>query len=102
MKFQPAATAKNLALIAVMTALLTGGQFALSFVAGVEVVTVLLLCFSAYFGVVTGVSTAACFSVLRCLIWGFAPNVVILYLIYYPLFALLFGLLGKVKDETFD
>ena len=102
MKFQPAVTAKNLALIAVMTALLTGGQFALSFVAGVEVVTVLLLCFSAYFGVVTGVSTAASFSVLRCLIWGFAPNVVILYLIYYPLFALLFGLLGKVKDETFD
>lgn len=102
MKFKPAATAKTIAYIALMTALLIGGQFALSFVAGVEIVTVLLLCFSAYFGVIIGVATAVCFSVLRCLIWGFMPNVVILYFIYYPLFALLFGLLGKVKDDAFD
>ena len=102
MKFKPAATAKNLAYIAVMTALLLGGQFALSFVAGVEVVTVLLLCFSAYFGVITGVATAVCFCTLRCLIWGFMPNVVLLYFIYYPLFAALFGLLGKIKNESFD
>lgn len=102
MKFKPAATAKSLAYIAVMTALLLSGQFALSFASGVEVVTVLLLCFSAYFGVICGVAAAVSFSVLRCLIWGFAPNVVILYLIYYPLFALIFGLSGKIKDETFD
>lgn len=102
MKFKHAATAKNIAYIALMTALLIGGQFALSFVAGVEIVTVLLLCFSAYFGVIIGVATAVGFSVLRCLIWGFMPNVVILYFVYYPLFALLFGLLGKVKDQTFD
>lgn len=99
MKFKPAATAKNIAYIALMTALLTGGQFALSFVAGVEIVTVLLLCFSAYFGVIIGVATAVSFCTLRCLIWGFMPNVVLLYYIYYPLFALLFGLLGKIKDE---
>lgn len=102
MKFHPAATAKTIAYIALMTALLIGGQFALSFVSGVEIVTVLLLCFSAYFGVIIGVSTAVCFCTLRCLIWGFMPNVVILYFIYYPLFALLFGLLGKIGDETFD
>ena len=102
MKFKPAATAKSLAYIAVMTALLLSGQFALSFASGVEVVTVLLLCFSAYFGVICGVAAAVSFSVLRCLIWGFAPNVVILYLIYYPLFALIFGLSGKIKNETFD
>lgn len=102
MKFKPAATAKNIAYIALMTALLIGGQFALSFVAGVEIVTVLLLCFSAYFGVIIGVATAVSFCTLRCLIWGFMPNVVILYFIYYPLFAALFGLLGKVKDDTFD
>ncbi len=94
--------AKNIAYIAVMTALLIGGQFALSFVAGVEVVTVLLLCFSAYFGIIIGVTTAVCFSTLRLSLWGFAPNVVLLYFIYFPLFALLFGLLGKVKDDTFD
>ena len=102
MKFKPAATAKNIAYIALMTALLIGGQFALSFVAGVEVVTVLLLGFSAYFGVIIGVATAVSFCTLRCLIWGFMPNVVLLYYIYFPLFASLFGLLGKVKDESFD
>lgn len=102
MKFKPAATAKNIAYIALMTALLTGGQFALSFVAGVEVVTVLLLCFSAYFGVIMGVAAAASFCTLRCIIWGFMPNVALLYYIYYPLFALLFGLLGKIKGESFD
>lgn len=102
MKFHPAATAKNIAYIALMTALLIGGQFALSFVAGVEIVTVLLLCFSAYFGVFIGVATAVGFCTLRCLIWGFMPNVVLLYYIYYPLFALLFGLLGKIKDDTFN
>ncbi len=100
MKFKPAATAKNIAYIALMTALLIGGQFALSFVAGVEIVTVLLLSFSAYFGVIIGVATAVSFCTLRCLIWGFMPNVVLLYFIYYPLFASLFGLLGKIKDET--
>lgn len=102
MKFRPAATAKNIAYIAVMTALLIGGQFALSFVAGVEIVTVLLLCFAAYFGIIIGVTTSVCFCTLRCLIWGFMPNVVLLYFIYFPLFALSFGLLGKVKDQTFD
>ncbi len=99
MKFKPAATAKTIAYIALMTALLIGGQFALSFVAGVEVVTVLLLCFSAYFGVIIGVATAVSFCTLRCLIWGFMPNVVLLYYIYYPLFALLFGLLGKIDFD---
>ncbi|MDE7087451.1 MAG: hypothetical protein K2O67_04580 [Clostridia bacterium] len=95
-------SARNIAYIALMTALLIGGQYALGFVAGVEVVTVLLLCFSAYFGVVCGVLTAVSFSLLRCIIWGFYPAVIILYLIYYPLFALCFGLLGKIKKEQFD
>ena len=39
--------------------------------------------------------TATCFSLLRCLLFGFYPNIIILYLIYYNLFALLFGTLGK-------
>lgn len=93
---------KKIAYIAVMTALLIGGQLALGFVAGIEVVTVLLLCFSCTFGVVCGMLTAVAFSLLRCFLWGFYPTVVILYLIYYPLFALCFGLLGKIKDCTFD
>lgn len=97
-----ASTAKNIAYIALMTAILIGGQFALSFVAGIEIVTVLLLCFATYFGVAGGILTALSFSLLRCVIWGFYPTAVVLYLIYYPLFALCFGLIGKIKKERFD
>lgn len=88
-------TAKDIALVAVMVALLIGGQLALSAVAGVEIVTVLLLCFSYTFGVKRGVFAATAFSLLRCLIWGFYPAVVVLYLVYYNAFALLFGLMGE-------
>lgn len=89
---------KKIAYSAVAAALLIGGQLALSAVAGVEIVTVLLLCFSYVFGIWCGVFAALTFSLLRCFIFGFYPSAVILYLIYYPLFALLFGALGKIGD----
>ncbi|MCD8039962.1 MAG: hypothetical protein LUF82_00390 [Clostridia bacterium] len=94
--------AKEIAYAAIMAALLIGGQLALSCVAGVEIVTVLLCCFSFVFGRRSGVLAATAFSLLRCCIWGFYPNVVILYLLYYPLFAFIFGSLGKVKQSTYE
>lgn len=92
-------TAKELALIGVYTALLIGGQFALSGIAGVEIVTVLLAAFCYCFGVRIGVTTATAFSILRCFLFGFFPTVIILYLVYYNLFAVVFGLLGKKFDR---
>lgn len=86
---------RELAVLGIMTALLVGGQFALSFVAGVEIVTVLLASFSAVFGVRRGMTVAACFSIVRCFVFGFSGTVIVLYLVYYPLFALAFGLLGR-------
>ena len=83
------------AVVAVFTALLLAAQYALWFVKGVELVTVLLLVFSYRFGVRCGVLSAVAFSLLRCLLFGFFPNVVLLYLLYYPLFAACFGLLGN-------
>lgn len=88
-------TAKEIAVISVFTALLIGGQFVFSFVAGVEVVTVLLLCFCFSFGAVRGMLSVTAFSLLRCIIFGFFPTVVILYLVYYNLFAVVFGLVGR-------
>ena len=84
-----------MAVVAVFTALLLAAQYALWFVKGVELVTVLLLVFSYRFGVRCGVLSAVAFSLLRCLLFGFFPNVVLLYLLYYPLFAACFGLLGN-------
>ena len=86
---------RDIAYCAVMTALLIAAQYVLSFVSGVELVTVLLLTFSYVFGVRCGVLTAAAFSLLRCLIFGFFPNVLLLYLVYYTSFAALFGLCGR-------
>lgn len=90
------------AVVAVFTALLLAAQYALWFVKGVEAVTVLLLVFSYRFGVRCGVLSAVAFSLLRCLLFGFFPNVVLLYLIYYPLFAACFGGLGNALRRRAD
>ena len=63
------ATAKEIAVCAVMTALLIGGQAAFFPISGIEIVTVLLLTFSWSFGPRAGAMVATAFSLLRCLIW---------------------------------
>ena len=92
--------AKKIILPSVYTAILIGGQFILSGVSGIEIVTVLLLSFAFKYGVKQGLLVANAFSLLRCFIFGFMPNVIILYLVYYNLFVIVFGLLGKAfKSE---
>lgn len=88
-------SAKEVAYVAVMSALLIAVQTALAPVVGVELVTALFLPFCTVFGARRGCMVALCFSLLRCLLWGFAVNVVVLYLVYYTLFALLFGGAGR-------
>lgn len=92
-------TAKDIAVIGMYTALLMGAQLVLSGVAGVEVVTVLLLCFCYVFGPYRGIVVATAFSLLRCFLFGFFINVVVLYLVYYNLFALFFGFMGKLTKK---
>lgn len=86
---------RSVAIIGMYTALLIGAQFILSTVSGIEIVTVLLLCFCFVFGSKKGVYLATAFSLTRCLFFGFQFNIVILYLVYYNLFALFFGYFGK-------
>lgn len=93
---------KEVAYIAVMSALLLGGQYVFSFVTGVEIVTILLICFSYSFGMRRGAVCAISFSLLRCLLFGFYPTAIILYLMYYPLLAIVFGALGHIKNGTFE
>ena len=81
--------------VAMCVALLIGGQLPLSSVTGIEVVTVMMLCFCFCFGVGHGVAIATTFSLLRCFVFGFQINVIVLYLIYYNLFAVFFGWLGR-------
>ena len=82
-------------------ALLIGSQLALSSISGIEIVTVTMLCFCFSYGIRHGVAIATTFSLLRCFIFGFQINVIVLYLIYYNLFAIFYGWLGaRFSGET--
>lgn len=80
--------------VAMCAALLIGAQLVLSSISGVEIVTVMMLCFCFCYGIRHGIAIATTFSLLRCLVFGFQVNVIVLYLIYYNLFAVFFGWLG--------
>lgn len=95
-------SAKKIILPGVFTALLIGGQLALSGISGIEVVTVLLLTFVYKYGIGQGLLVANSFSLLRCFIFGLMPNVIVLYLIYYNIFVLVFGFLGKVFRHEYS
>ncbi len=92
---------KECAYLAVFVALLIAAQLCLAFLPGVEIVTVLFITYAFTFGAKRSVLAAVAFSLLRQLVFGFFPTVLILYLIYYPLLALLFGFLGsRVKSPV--
>lgn len=93
---------KLVAYTAVMCALLIGGQFVFSAVVGVEIVTLLLMCFSVAFGARAGAICGTAFSLLRCAIFGFSPTSFILYIVYYPSFGALFGAIGHIRKSTYS
>ena len=95
-------SAKKIILSGVFTALLIGGQLALSGISGIEVVTVLLLAFVYRYGIGQGLLVANAFSLLRCFIFGFMPNVIVLYLIYYNVFVVIFGFIGKIFKHEYS
>lgn len=98
-KFAIKSTARELAQLAVFVALVIAAQFALSFIPGVEIVTLLFVSYAFAFGIRRGMLAATAFSLLRQLLFGFFPTVLILYLIYYNALTAFFGLLGKKWDK---
>ena len=86
---------KFIVLVAMSVALLIAVQMALSALTGIELVTVILLCLCFCYGSRTGLAIATTFSLLRCFYFGFQIHIIVLYLVYYNLFALFFGWLGK-------
>lgn len=93
--------ARNITKVGICVAMLIGAQLVLGSLSGIEVVSVLLLSFSFSFGFFVSVAIATTFSLLRCLIFGSYINVIILYLVYYNLFAIYFAFLGKkIKLRT--
>lgn len=92
-------TALYIAVVAVFTAMLYGGKFALMSIPNVEVVTILIALFSAVWGLKYSLPATVIFVVLETFIWGF-NTWVIEYLIHWPCVALVFGLLGKVHFKS--
>jgi hypothetical protein len=90
-------SAKECAYIAVFVSLVIAFQFFLSFLPGVEVVTLLFACYAYAMGVRRGVICATLFSLLRQFVFGIFPTVLILYLVFYNLLCVAFALLGKSK-----
>lgn len=88
-------SAKECSYAAVFVALLIASQFAFAAIPSVEIVTLLFVTYAFCFGVVRGMICATAFSLLRQIVFGFYPKILILYLLYYNFLTLVFGLLGK-------
>ena len=95
MKKAAVRSGKECAYLAVFVTLLIASQLALSFVPGVEIVTVSFVAYSIAMGARRGMVVATAFSILRGFVFGFFPTVLLLYLIYFNLLALCFGLIGR-------
>ena len=93
-------SAKEIARTAVFVAMVIGAQYAFSAVPFVEIVTLLFACYAYVFGAVRGAVSAVAFSLLRQLLFGFYPVVLMLYLAHFSLLSVVFGVLGKYGKRT--
>lgn len=89
-------SAKECAYLAVFVSLTIAVQSVLSLVPGVELVTVLFVAYAFAMGITRGMISATAFSLLRQIVFGFYPTVLILYLIYFNLLTACFGLMGRL------
>lgn len=91
-----ARSAKECAYLAVFVALVIALQTVLAIVPGVELVTVMFVAYSFTLGVKRGMIAATVFSLLRQMIFGIYPTVLVVYLVYFNMLTLCFGGLGKI------
>lgn len=77
---------KKLVLIALITAVLSAGKFALAAIPNVEIVTICIIACSYVFGLGIVLPATLIFCVIELSVWGFAPWS-ISYFIYWPLLA---------------
>ena len=78
-------SAKEVARPAVFVAAVLAAQYVLSAVPFVEIVTLLFAVYAYSFGIARGVVAAVAFALLRQLLFGFYPVVLVLYLVHFSL-----------------
>ena len=90
---------KILVLIALLTATLTGGKFALSSIPNVEIVTLLIMVYTIVFGLRISLPTVLIFVTLEMFIFPFNTWVVSYY-VYWPMLAVVTKLCSKLIEKN--
>lgn len=88
---------KECAYFAVFLAILFAVQFAFSSVVGIELISVLFITYAYVFGIRRSIFVSVVYSLARCLLYGFFPQVLVLYVVHFSLLCLIFGAMGKSK-----
>jgi len=97
-----AVSAKTLAVISVYAALIVAAQFVLSFAAGVELVSLMIIVFSVAFGPFKGVVCTLVFVLIRGFVFPYVyPNIVADYALYFPALSLVTGLYGILLNRAY-
>ncbi len=97
-KTKVTSVAKRIATVGIAAATLECGKLVLAVIPNVEVVTLLTAIYGYTFGV-WGVLASVVFVCIEPLIWGFG-SWFITYLIYWPLLAVTFALLGRARVKS--
>ena len=92
-------SAKECAYLAVFVGLIIAVQVVLSWIPGVELVTVMFVSYAFSMGVKRGMIAATVFSFLRQFVFGFFPTVLVLYLVYFNALAFVFGVIGRKEGK---
>ncbi len=89
---------RKIVLTAMIAAILTGAKLALSYVANVEVITLLIAVFTAVLGAGIVMPAVLIFIVTETFLYGFGTWV-LSYIIYWPLLVCVFSLCAKSKND---
>lgn len=90
---------RDLTLIGILSASITGGKLALSFIPNVEIVTLLFIMYAIVFGTKKGIFIAIIFTTTEVFIYGFSTWL-LMYYILWPMLVIVTGLLkDKIKSE---
>lgn len=90
---------KIIVLIALLTATLTGGKFALSSIPNVEIITLLIMVYTIVFGLRISLPTVLIFVTLEMFIFPF-NTWVLSYYVYWPMLAIVTRLCSKLIKKN--
>lgn len=91
--------AKDVALIGLLSATITSGKIALSFIPNVEIVTLLFIVYTVLFGYRHTILASVIFSTTEILIYGFSTWLLMYYLIWPILILITEVIKKKTKSE---